>query len=81
MDTTFSEDKNKSNKHIAFFDLDRTLVSVNSGKVLIKTAYSKGYISRSGLIKAYWLSFLYKYELRDTLRIIDSMAGTTTVRS
>jgi len=75
MVSTSSENNTKSSKHIAFFDLDRTLVSVNSGKVLIKTAYSKGYISRLVLIKAFWLSFLYKYELMDTLRIIDSMAG------
>jgi HAD superfamily hydrolase (TIGR01490 family) len=71
MDTTSSE----NNKQVAFFDLDRTLVSVNSGKVLIKAAYAKGFISRMGLIKAFWLSFLYKYDLMNTLKIIDSLAG------
>jgi HAD superfamily hydrolase (TIGR01490 family) len=70
-----SEIKNIGSMHVAFFDLDRTLVSVNSGKVLIKTAYAKGYISRPELIKAFWLSFLYKFGLMDTVRIIDSMAG------
>jgi HAD superfamily hydrolase (TIGR01490 family) len=75
MESTSSENNNRSSKQIVFFDLDRTLVSVNSGKVLIKAAYAKGFISRLELIKAFWLSFLYKFELMDTLRIIDSMAG------
>jgi HAD superfamily hydrolase (TIGR01490 family) len=75
MEIITSKNKLHPGKYIAFFDLDRTLVSVNSGKILIKTAYEKGYISRLGLIKAFCLSFLYKYELMDTLRIIDTMAG------
>lgn len=75
MEITSSENNNKSSKHIAFFDLDGTLLSVNSGKVLIKTAFAKGYLSRPELIRAYWLSLLYRFELMDTLRIIDSMAG------
>lgn len=75
MENTSSENNSNRFKYVAFFDLDRTLVSLNSGKVLIKTAYSKGYITLPGLIKAFWLSFLYKFELRNTVRIIDSMAG------
>jgi HAD superfamily hydrolase (TIGR01490 family) len=75
MENTISQNSPIAEKYIAFFDLDRTLISVNSGKILIETAYSKGLITRPQLIKAFWLSFLYKFELWDTVKIIDSMAS------
>lgn len=75
MENTSSQSSPGAEKYIAFFDLDRTLVSVNSGKILIETAYSKGLITRGKLIKAFWLSFLYKFGLWDTVKIIDSMAS------
>jgi len=75
MVSTSLRNNNTGIRQVAFFDLDRTLVSVNSGKVLIKTAYAKRFISRTDLIKAFRLLLLYKYGLMDTVRIIDSMAG------
>jgi HAD superfamily hydrolase (TIGR01490 family) len=75
MENTSSQSSHKPEKYIAFFDLDRTLISVNSGKILIETAYSKGLITRLQLINAIWLSFLYKFGLWDTIKIIDSMTS------
>jgi len=46
---------------IAFFDLDRTLLDVNSGGLWVKSEYRLGYISRWQLLKA--LFSLARYHL------------------
>jgi HAD superfamily hydrolase (TIGR01490 family) len=59
--------------YIAFFDLDRTILSLNSGSVLVREAYKSGFMSTSDLLNALYLSFLYKFHLRDTSVIISGM--------
>ncbi len=59
--------------YIAFFDLDRTILSLNSGSVLVREAYKSGFMSTSDLLNALYLSFLYKFHLRDTALIISVM--------
>jgi putative phosphoserine phosphatase / 1-acylglycerol-3-phosphate O-acyltransferase len=61
--------------YIAFFDVDGTLINGNSGKSLVKTGYKNGLISTENFIHALYLSFLFKFNLRNTARIIDGMAG------
>lgn len=61
--------------YIAFFDLDHTIISVNSARILIKTAYKKGLIARSTILKGYLFSFSHKLKLYDPSKIITSMAG------
>jgi HAD superfamily hydrolase (TIGR01490 family) len=74
MDLTFSEDKENSTKrNVVFFDLDRTLISEISGKAIIKMAWEKGLISARDLLKAFYLFVLFKFNLRDPLKIIDNM--------
>ena len=63
--------------YIAFFDLDRTITAVISGRALAKGAYSKGLMKNLTLIKALLNSVFYKLNLRDQAKIIDSMAGWT----
>jgi HAD superfamily hydrolase (TIGR01490 family) len=63
----------KTKSYVAFFDLDRTVLSINSGSVLVREAHRSGLMSTSGLINAIYLSLLYKFHLRDTDRIISSM--------
>lgn len=75
METISSKDSYSGKRYIAFFDLDRTIISLNSGKILTKTAHKKGLMSNSELMRGIWLSFLYRYELRDTVKIIDSMVS------
>jgi putative phosphoserine phosphatase/1-acylglycerol-3-phosphate O-acyltransferase len=75
METISSKDSCTGNRYIAFFDLDRTIISTNSGRIITKTAYEKGLMTVSDLIRGIWLSFLYRYELRDTVKIIDSMVS------
>ncbi len=63
METISSENNIKGKSYIAFFDLDDTLIRANSGKLLVRGAYEKGMMSLPDLIKALWLSFLYKFRL------------------
>jgi HAD superfamily hydrolase (TIGR01490 family) len=59
--------------YIAFFDLDRTILNLNSGSVLVREAYKRGFMSTSDLLNAIYLSWLYKFHLRDTVLIISGM--------
>ncbi|MFB6342963.1 HAD family hydrolase [Saccharicrinis sp. FJH62] len=59
--------------YIAFFDLDETILAVNSGRILVKECYRNGVMSRSDLLKAYWLSILHKLKLKSSRRSSLSM--------
>lgn len=61
--------------YIAFFDVDRTLLHVNSGKFLVNRGYRNGLISTKDFLHALFLSFLFKFRLRDAGKIIRKMAG------
>lgn len=61
-------------KYIAFFDLDKTVLSVNSSVPLILKAYQRGLMPTSSLLKAVWLSIVYKLRLQNTVDITESMA-------
>ena len=74
METISSKD-NSGKKYIAFFDLDGTLISANSGKELILYAYKKGFITWPDLLRGIYLSLLYRFEFKDTDKIINSMLG------
>ena len=75
MVTITSGDNQREPKYIAFFDLDFTLINVNSGKVLIRSAYDRGHMTRMDLLRGIFLSLTYKLDLTDTTRIIDAMVG------
>jgi putative phosphoserine phosphatase/1-acylglycerol-3-phosphate O-acyltransferase len=74
METTFSNNFT-SNNYVAFFDLDRTIIKTNSGKTLILQAYNNKLLTKNDLLKGIYLSILYKLELRNTTRIINSMVS------
>jgi HAD superfamily hydrolase (TIGR01490 family) len=59
--------------YIAFFDLDKTILSINSGHLLVREAYKNGLMNNADLLYAVYLSWLYKFNLRDTSRIISGM--------
>jgi len=73
METISSENKLKGKSYIAFFDLDNTLITSNSGKLLVREAREKGMMSMMDLLRAVWMSFLYKFNLMDTEKIIAGM--------
>jgi len=72
METTILNN-NSDTKYIAFFDLDRTLIRTNSGRTIIKEAYSHKLLSRSEILKAYSLSLLFRLKLLKPTRVISSM--------
>jgi putative phosphoserine phosphatase / 1-acylglycerol-3-phosphate O-acyltransferase len=61
-------------QYVAFFDVDGTLIHGNSGKSLIKSGYKNGVISTRNFIHALYLSMLFKFNLRNPVRIMDGMA-------
>jgi HAD superfamily hydrolase (TIGR01490 family) len=70
MENTTLKNKQPAGKYIAFFDLDRTIISENSGKVLIRHAYRKKLLSRRYVLWGTYLSLLYKFGLKDPVSII-----------
>jgi putative phosphoserine phosphatase / 1-acylglycerol-3-phosphate O-acyltransferase len=63
----------RTKNYVAFFDLDRTIISLNSGSLLVRQAYKQGVMSTGNLINAVFQSYLYKFNLRDTNLIISKM--------
>lgn len=59
--------------YAAFFDLDHTLLKINSGEALLRRAYKNGVLAFSRLIQAYILAILYKAHLLDPLVIIEKL--------
>ncbi len=64
----------KTDKYIAFFDLDLTIISINSGAVLVREAYKTGFLNKFGMLRAIYLTLLYRLRLRKPETIIASMA-------
>jgi HAD superfamily hydrolase (TIGR01490 family) len=73
MGTISSKNNLKEKSYIAFFDLDDTLIRANSGKLLVRGAYEKDMMNLRDLVKALWLSLLYKFRLMNSEKIIDRM--------
>jgi HAD superfamily hydrolase (TIGR01490 family) len=61
--------------YAAFFDLDHTILKINSGEALLRRAYKKGLLSTWKLINAYCLATGYKVHLADPLKIIEKISG------
>jgi HAD superfamily hydrolase (TIGR01490 family) len=59
--------------YVAFFDLDRTIIHLNSGSLLVRQAYKNGLMSTGDLLNAIFQSYLYKFNLRDANQIISKM--------
>ena len=65
-------------KYAAFFDLDHTILKINSGEALIRGANRLGLLSTGKLIKAYFLAILYKRSLMDPLKVIEKLSSWLT---
>jgi putative phosphoserine phosphatase/1-acylglycerol-3-phosphate O-acyltransferase len=63
----------KTKEYVAFFDLDNTLLNVNSGSILVREAYKRGLMNTFDLLNAIYLSWLYKFNLRETSLIVSGM--------
>jgi len=60
--------------YIVFFDLDKTLLSINSGKELILLAHKKSMMSTRDLIRAIILAIIFKLKLRNPVIVTKLMA-------
>lgn len=60
--------------YIVFIDLDKTLLRVNSGVKLIRTAYRKKLLSTGKLLQGIFFALLHKLYPKDDQRIISRMA-------
>jgi HAD superfamily hydrolase (TIGR01490 family) len=49
----------------AFFDMDRTLLSIDTGTSWMRWLHGRGELSRAGMARALWWSALYKVALLD----------------
>jgi HAD superfamily hydrolase (TIGR01490 family) len=61
--------------YFVFFDIDRTITRVISGKALAIGAYRRKLMSPAQLMKAIYISVVYKLNLMDPVRLIDDMTG------
>jgi HAD superfamily hydrolase (TIGR01490 family) len=75
MDHTLTRENNSTGNYTAFFDLDGTIISINSGRTLVRHAYKQGLMTRLDLLKGIYLSLLYRYNLMNASKIVDSMVG------
>lgn len=75
METIFSRDKNTLKNYIAFFDLDQTITRSISGKALARRAYREGFMTNLDLFRAIFLSFLFRLQVKEPLKIVEEMAS------
>jgi HAD superfamily hydrolase (TIGR01490 family) len=75
MENTSSTYNKPDKSYIAFFDLDRTILNTNSGNILIKRAYRHKHLRLKDILKGLYFASLYRLNLRDPQKIIDSLAG------
>ena len=62
-------------KYVAFFDLDLTLISGISGKILMQQAYKNKILSTGNILQGIVFSFLHKFSLMNPDRIMDKMVS------
>jgi hypothetical protein len=60
-------------RYIAFFDVDNTILKINSGEAFLRRAYKNGLLSTWKLIKAYYLAILYRLKIIHPSTIIEKL--------
>jgi HAD superfamily hydrolase (TIGR01490 family) len=63
----------KAKNYLAFFDLDGTIISVYSATEIVREAVRRGLMNRVDVVKAIYLSLLYKFKLKDEFKTIHEM--------
>ncbi len=69
------KDENRDNCSIAFFDLDRTIISAVSGRELARGAYSKGLMKASDIIHGMILSVSFRIGLKSQATVINDLVS------
>lgn len=74
MESTSSEKtEQKGTKYLVFFDLDKTITSTVSGRIIAKAAYRKGMLRGRVVLSALFNSLAYRLHLKNQLSIINDM--------
>ena len=60
-------------KYAVFIDLDKTLLSVNSGKALVWLAYKDGLLPLKSLLNAIYTSIVYKLSIKNPSLVVLDM--------
>lgn len=63
----------KNGTYVVFIDLDKTLLTVNSGKILVLESHNRGILSTLNLVKAIVLSVVYKLRLKNSIKVTKLM--------
>jgi HAD superfamily phosphoserine phosphatase-like hydrolase len=61
--------------YIAAFDLDKTILTLNSSRLVVKTSRQMGLMSKRDFIRAIYYSIVYKFDLKDANQIVSEMTG------
>ncbi len=59
--------------YVAAFDLDKTIVSINSAKLIVQAARRTGLMRKRDYLHAILFSIVYKFDLQDANKIVASM--------
>jgi HAD superfamily hydrolase (TIGR01490 family) len=60
-------------KYLAFFDLDGTIIRTYSASAIVREAVRKGMMGHGAVARAVYLSFLYRFRLRNELNTVTEM--------
>ena len=63
----------KDYSYVAAFDLDKTIVSVNSSKLIVVASRRLGLMRKRDFLRAILYSIIYKFDLRDPNKIVADM--------
>ena len=69
---------NKQQEYIAAFDLDKTILNINSTSLLVRTAREIGLMNNRNYLQAIFLSITYKFDLQDPDKIVRAMTRLLT---
>lgn len=59
--------------YIAAFDLDKTILDVNSSILVVKASRKMGYMRKRDFLRAIYFSIVYQFDLQDPNKIIAKM--------
>lgn len=59
--------------YIAAFDLDKTIISVNSSSLIVKASRKNGLMRKRDFLSAILYSIVYKFDLKDANKIVIEM--------
>lgn len=63
----------EDHRYIAAFDLDKTILTINSSRTVVRKSRLAGFMSRGDIRRALYLSLVYQFDLKDPNDIVASM--------